>query len=88
MKTYQAPGKLNNQALEVIVKAARSSHVKVHEPTFDCNEWTYLKKCLDSTYVSLAGKFVSVLVNFTGVEKNMFSSLIGIPSSVNIGLRK
>ena len=88
MKTYQAPSKLKDQALKVIVKAARSSHFKMHEPTFDCNEWTCLKKYLDSTYVSLVGKFVSVLVNFTGVEKNMFSSLIDISSSVNIGLRK
>lgn len=30
----------------------------LHEPRFAGNEWTYLKECLDSTYVSSVGKFV------------------------------
>ena len=88
MKTYQALGKLKNQVLEVIVKVAEPSHVKWHEPTFDCNEWTYLKECLDSNYVSLVGKFVSDLVNFIRAKKYIFSCFINIPSSSNIGLRK
>ena len=32
--------------------------VALHEPTFEGNEWLYLKECLDSTYVSSVGKFV------------------------------
>ena len=32
--------------------------VALHEPWFAGNEWTYLKECLDSTFVSSVGKFV------------------------------
>jgi perosamine synthetase len=30
----------------------------LHEPTFEGNEWTYLKRCLDSGWVSTAGAYV------------------------------
>ena len=33
----------------------------LHEPSFAGNEWLYLKECLDSTFVSSAGKFVDRL---------------------------
>ena len=33
----------------------------LHEPSFAGNEWLYLKDCLDSTFVSSAGKFVDRL---------------------------
>jgi perosamine synthetase len=32
--------------------------VALHEPGFHGNEWTYVKECLDSTFVSSVGKFV------------------------------
>ncbi len=35
-----------------------SEPAALHEPRFAGNEWTYLKECLDSTYVSSVGKFV------------------------------
>ena len=42
----------------------------LHEPSFNGNEWRYLKECLDSTFVSSVGKFVDRfevdLANFTG----------------------
>jgi len=45
-----------------VVRALRSvvgdSTVTLHSPTFEGNEWLYLKECLDSTYVSSVGKFV------------------------------
>jgi perosamine synthetase len=45
-----------------VVIALRSvvgeSPVALHSPTFEGNEWLYLKECLDSTYVSSVGKFV------------------------------
>lgn len=44
--------------------------VALHEPGFHGNEWTYLKECLDSTFVSSVGKFVDRfeldLARFTG----------------------
>lgn len=46
--------------------------VALHEPSFNGNEWQYLKECLDSTYVSSVGKFVdrfeADLVAFTGAR--------------------
>lgn len=44
----------------------------LHEPHFGGNEWTYLKECLDSTYVSSVGKFVNrfeaELADYTGAK--------------------
>lgn len=44
----------------------------LHEPTFAGNEWTYLKECLDSTFVSSVGPFVDRFENelaaFTGAK--------------------
>lgn len=44
--------------------------VGLHEPTFEGNEWLYVKECLDSTFVSSVGKFVNRfeedLLTYTG----------------------
>lgn len=44
----------------------------LHEPRFSGNEWTYIKECLDSTFVSSVGKFVdrfeADLVAYTGAK--------------------
>jgi perosamine synthetase len=46
--------------------------VALHAPTFNGNEWLYLKECLDSTFVSSVGKFVDRfemdLANYTGAK--------------------
>jgi perosamine synthetase len=45
----------------------------LHEPCFVGNEWTYLKECLDSTFVSSVGKFVDrfeiLLAEYTGAKR-------------------
>jgi perosamine synthetase len=59
-----------------IIAAIRSvvgtQPVALHEPQFAGNEWTYLKECLDSTYVSSVGKFVdrfeAALAEYTGAR--------------------
>ena len=59
-----------------IVAAIRSvlgvGPVALHEPSFNGNEWTYLKECLDSTFVSSVGKFVDRfeldLAEYTGAK--------------------
>lgn len=59
-----------------VVTALRSAlgvgPVTLHEPSFSGNEWTYLKECLDSTFVSSVGKFVDrfedQLTKFTGAK--------------------
>jgi len=46
--------------------------IALHEPLFDGNEWTYVKECLDSGWVSSAGEFVErfekQLIDYTGVK--------------------
>ena len=47
--------------------------VSLHEPSLGGNEWIYLKNCLDSNWVSYAGRYVnqfeSLLADFTGAKK-------------------
>jgi aminotransferase in exopolysaccharide biosynthesis len=61
-----------SQTVEAIRKVVGPGPVALHEPNFDGNEWTYLKECLDSNYVSSAGKFVDqfelTLANYTGAK--------------------
>jgi aminotransferase in exopolysaccharide biosynthesis len=57
-----------------VVNAIRSvigpNPTALHEPSFEGNEWIYLKECLDSTFVSSVGKFVDRfemdLASYTG----------------------
>jgi len=46
--------------------------IALHEPMFNGNEWTYVKECLDSGWVSSAGEFVErfekQLIDYTGVK--------------------
>lgn len=51
---------------------ARGSFTGLHEPEFSGNEWRYVKECLDTGWVSSAGKFVDQfeeqLREITGVK--------------------
>lgn len=44
----------------------------LHEPQFQGNEWNYVKECLDSGWVSSAGKYVDLfeakLAEYTGIK--------------------
>ena len=60
------------QVVDAIKHVVGSASVSLHEPCFVGNEWLYLKKCLDSTYVSSVGKFVdrfeAELASYTGAK--------------------
>ncbi len=60
------------QIVEAIREVVGPGPVALHEPSFDGNEWNYLKECLDSNYVSSVGKFVDQfelsLANYTGAK--------------------
>jgi perosamine synthetase len=47
--------------------------IPLHEPCFRGNEWSYVKECIDTGWVSSVGKFVDLfeekLAEFTGVKK-------------------
>jgi len=62
--------------------------VALHEPSFDGNEWLYIKECLDSTFVSSVGKFVdrfeADLVSFTHAKYAI--SVVNGTSALHIAL--
>lgn len=63
---------LPEQIVACIRSVVGSKTAALHEPSFNGNEWNYLKECLDSTFVSSVGKFVdrfeSDLASFTGAK--------------------
>jgi perosamine synthetase len=58
--------------ITTILKGLFPESVSLHEPVFGGNEWDYVKQCLDTGWVSSAGKFVDrfegQLAEFTGSE--------------------
>jgi len=61
-----------SKVIEAIREVVGTGQVELHNPSFDGNEWLYLKECLDSNYVSSVGKFVDqfelLLANYTGAK--------------------
>ena len=61
-----------DQVVQAMRAVVGSGPVALHEPSFIGNEWSYLRECLDSTFVSSVGKFVdrfeSDLCTFTGAK--------------------
>lgn len=68
----QKPLGVADQVIAAIRSVVGQSPASLHEPSFDGNEWNYLKECLDSTFVSSVGKFVDRfefdLAKFTGAK--------------------
>lgn len=68
------PEQLISNIVDAIQSAAgpHSSALPLHEPQFGGKEWSYLKECLDSTFVSSVGKFVDRfeldLADYTGAK--------------------
>jgi perosamine synthetase len=81
--------------IENIINALRVVHphqdrsIALHEPCFCGNEWVYLKNCLDSTYVSYVGQYVtqfeSMLADFTGVRKAV--AIVNGTSALHMALK-
>jgi aminotransferase in exopolysaccharide biosynthesis len=63
---------LSTIIIESLKSSIGASSQSLHEPSFQGNEWLYIKECLDSTFVSSVGKFVDKfendLVNLTGAK--------------------
>lgn len=76
-----------------IVEAIRSvlgpGPASLHEPRFAGNEWTYLKACLDSTYVSSVGEFVdrfeADLAAYTGAKHAV--AVVNGTAALHVALR-
>ena len=63
---------LPEDILEAIFAVAGGGKASLHEPSFQGNEWNYLKDCLDTTYVSSVGAYVdrleADLAEYTGAK--------------------
>ncbi len=63
---------LAEKVVNAIRVAIGPAAAMLHEPSFNGNEWLYVKECLDSTFVSSVGKFVDrfefELAEFTGAK--------------------
>lgn len=53
------PSSLPDQVVDAVRKVTGNGPVALHEPSFQGNEWAYLKECLDTGYVSSVGAFVN-----------------------------
>lgn len=64
--------------IDLVVKTIKemlpqNQFIALHEPEFSGNEWSYVKECLDSGWVSSVGKYVDSfeqrLAEFTGAKR-------------------
>ena len=59
-------------SLRCAIGQVQDSPVLLHAPEFAGNEWVYVKECIDTGWVSSAGKFVDEfeqrLAGFTGAH--------------------
>ncbi|MCK9276312.1 MAG: LegC family aminotransferase [Syntrophales bacterium] len=76
------------RALESVIPSGKKPAV-LHEPSFQGNEWTYVRDCLNSTYVSYVGRYVdkfeSMLAEFTEVKKAV--AVVNGTSALHIALK-
>ena len=75
--------------ISVIRSIAGNNDLYLHEPLFFGNEWSYLKNCLDTTYVSSVGKYVNEfeekISDFTGSK--FVVAVVNGTSALHIGLK-
>jgi perosamine synthetase len=80
---------LPQQIVSAIQSVAGDGPLTLHTPRFSGNEWTYLKECLDSTFVSSVGKFVDRfeddLANFTGAKRAV--AVVNGTAALHVALR-
>jgi perosamine synthetase len=72
MISMNSSNPLANKIIEAIQSVIGPKPAALHEPSFEGNEWMYLKECLDSTFVSSVGKYVDRfeedLAHYTGAK--------------------
>ena len=89
MNAVENSSNLAEQVVAAIRSVIGSSPSVLHEPSFNGNEWQYLKECLDSTYVSSVGKFVDrfedELSVFTGAKHVV--AVVNGTSALHIALK-
>ncbi len=58
MKNPESMEVFAQDVVKAIVTVTDSKVTPLHEPEFDGNEWSYVKECIDTNFVSSVGKFV------------------------------
>ena len=78
-----------DEVISAIHQVAGLKPIALHEPSFNGNEWLYLKECLDSTFVSSVGKFVDRfefdLAEFTGAKHSV--AVVNGTAALHIALK-
>lgn len=76
------------QTIRTVIKND-SGVIGLHEPFFAGNEWSYVKECLDTRWVSSVGKYVDLfeekLAEFTGVKRAI--AIVNGTSALHICLK-
>jgi perosamine synthetase len=89
MKALDAPNTFVRQILQAIQSVVGSGPAVLHEPLFAGNEWSYLRECLDSNYVSSVGGFVdrfeTDLAAFTGAAHAV--AIVNGTAALHLALR-
>ena len=89
MNQVTAQSTLARQIVDAVQSVAGPGPVVLHEPCFAGNEWVYVKECLDSTFVSSAGKFVdrfeADLAAYTGAKHAV--AVVNGTAALHIALR-
>ncbi|OGW33619.1 MAG: aminotransferase DegT [Nitrospirae bacterium GWC2_56_14] len=74
------------QALQSVLP--QGTPISLHEPSFQGNEWAYVKECLDTGWVSSVGKFVdrfeSQLAEYTGAKRAV--AVVNGTAALHMGL--
>lgn len=72
MSSADIQARLVESIINAIRQVVGPGPVGLHEPRFEGNEWSYLKDCVDSTFVSSVGRFVDrfelELAAYTGAK--------------------
>ena len=72
MSLFEETEEFVRDVIASIVAVTGEEATALHEPEFDGNEWNYVKECIDTNFVSSAGKFVDRferdLEAYTGVR--------------------
>jgi aminotransferase in exopolysaccharide biosynthesis len=83
------PLNIETRIVEAIQSVTGVKSVPLHEPHFSGNEWSYLKECLDSTFVSSVGKYVDKferdLEKFLNVKRAV--AVVNGTSALHIALK-
>jgi len=78
-----------DEIINAIQTVVGNDPIGLHEPSFEGNEWLYLKECLDSTFVSSVGKFVDrfelELAKYTGSKYAI--SVVNGTSALQVSLK-